>query len=208
MNVLVIPTNRPDRMGEFLGAWRPRPWDTILIVEDAPEVSGTGNCDRILRYCWQDIERSLSQPGIISRGDSAIRAYGFWKAWAMGADVIFTLDDDCFPVEGDYVRQHVRNLEATPACHSSVPGLRVRGLPYANTGALRNIYVSMGLWVGHSDIDSIQVLAHPGRRGDAVLDRGLASRVMPSDEYVRRCGCAILEWRKLFDPGGGQSDRE
>ena len=197
MNVLVIPTNRPDRMDEFLDAWRPWPWDTILIVEDAPEVSATRNDDRILRYSWRDIETSLSQPGIISRGDSAIRAYGFWKAWAMGADYIFTLDDDCFPVEGDYVRQHVQNLEATPAWHSSVPRLRVRGLPYANSGTLRNIYVSMGLWVGHPDIDSIQVLAHLGQRGDAVLDRGLASRVMPSDQYFPLCGMNLAFRREV-----------
>lgn len=188
MNVLVVPTNRPDRIGEFLDAWRPWPWDRILIVEDQPEVSAAAADDRIRRYSWHEIDASLPQPGIISRRDSAIRAYGFWQAWRMGADVIFTLDDDCYPVDGDHVRQHVENLEATPAWHSSVPRLRVRGLPYANTGTLRNIHVSMGLWVGHPDIDSIQALARPGTRGDTVLDRGLVSRVMPGDQYFPLCG--------------------
>jgi hypothetical protein len=76
----------------------------------------------------------------------------------------------------------------------------VRGLPYANAGTLRNIYVSMGLWVGHPDIDAVQVLARPSRRGtsgssgarndygDGVLDRGLSSRLMPGDQYFPMCG--------------------
>lgn len=210
MNVLVIPTNRPDCVGKFLDAWRPWPWDKILIVEDAPEVSGTGNDERIVRYGWHDIDASLSEPGIISRRDSAIRAYGFWRAWAMGADYIFTLDDDCFPVNGEYVRQHMQNLEATPVWHSTVPHLRVRGLPYANTGMLRNIYVSMGLWVGHPDLDAIQLLVQAGRGGDPVLDRGLASRVMPSEQYFPLCGMNLAFRREVaclmyFPPMGADS---
>jgi hypothetical protein len=159
------------------------------------------NCDQIVRYSWRDIDASLPEPGIISRRDSGIRAYGFWRAWAMGAGYIFTLDDDCFPVGGDgdvnHVRQHLQNLEATPAWRSSVPHLRVRGLPYANAGTLRNVYVSMGLWLGHPDIDAIQVLAHPSPGGtreacgdcrDRVLDRGLSSRLMPGEQYFPLCG--------------------
>jgi len=210
MNGLVIPTNRPDRVGEFLDAWRPWRWDRILIVEDAPEVSGTGNDERILRYSWREIDASLAEPGIISRRDSAIRAYGFWRAWAMGVDYIFTLDDDCFPVDGEYVRQHMQNLEATPVWHSTVPRLRVRGLPYANTGTLRNIYVSMGLWVGHPDLDAIQLLAQPGRDADPVLDRGLSSRVMPSEQYFPLCGMNLAFRREVaclmyFPPMGADS---
>jgi hypothetical protein len=191
MNVLVLPTNRPSRVKEFLNAWHPWPWDRILIVEDGPEASGTVNGDQILWHSWRDIDASLAQPDIISRRDSGIRAYGFWRAWVMGADYIFTLDDDCFPVGGDYVRQHLQNLEATPVWHSSVPHLRVRGLPYANAGTLRNVYVSMGLWVGHPDVDAIQLLAHPspgGERRDPVLDRGLSSRLMPGEQYFPLCG--------------------
>jgi len=86
------------------------------------------------------------------------------------------------------VRQHLLNLDATPAWHSTVLPLRVRGLPYENAGTLRNIHVSMGLWIGHPDIDAVQALAHPERRGDAVIERGLASRVMPAEQYFPLCG--------------------
>jgi len=116
MNVLVVPTNRPHRLGEFLDAWRPWPWDRILIVEDAPESSGPdGDGERIHRYSWRDIDTSLPNPRIISRRDSAIRAFGFWRAWTMGASVIFTLDDDCFPLDREYVRQTCRIWRRRPS---------------------------------------------------------------------------------------------
>ena len=129
MNVLVLPTNRPDRASEFLEAWRPFPWDRVIVVEDAPEVSVPGSGDTVVRYCWRDIDAMIEHPEIISRRDSAIRAFGFWKAWQMGADYIFTLDDDCFPVSHDIVDQHIRNIEATPRWGTTVRQLRVRGLP-------------------------------------------------------------------------------
>lgn len=220
MNVLVIPTNRPERVQEFLDAWSPWPWDKILIVEDAPAVSVTSNAvsgnghgwngEQVLTYSWQEIDRSLPQAWIISRRDSAIRSYGFWRAWAMGADYIFTLDDDCFPLDGEYVRKHMENLEATPAWQSTVPRLRVRGLPYMNTGTLQNVYVSMGLWLCHPDIDSIQTLARTGRSGDEVLDRGMSSRVMPSEQYFPLSGMNLAFRREVaclmyFPPMGVDS---
>ena len=109
---------------------------------------------------WRQIDDDLPAPWIISRGDSAIRSYGFWKAWSIGADYIFTLDDDCFPVDRDHVTRHLDNLEATPAWHSTVDGLRVRGLPYSNVGTLRNIRVSTPCgWVTRTSTRSRRWLA-------------------------------------------------
>ncbi len=208
MNVLVLPTNRPDRAEEFLEAWRPWPWDRILIVEDAPEVSAAHADERIVRYCWREIDAMLEQPAIISRRDSAIRAFGFWKAWQMGADYIFTLDDDCFPVSRDYVEQHIQNLEQTPRWGTTVRHLRVRGLPYKNSGTLARAVVSLGLWVGHPDVDAIQSLAHPPERLDAIVDRGLQSWVLPSEQYFPICGMNLAFRREaaclMYFPPMGQ----
>ena len=128
----------------------------------------------------------------------------------MGADVIFTLDDDCFPLDREYVRKHLQNLEATPAWQSTVPLLRVRGLPYANTGTLRNIFLSMGLWIGNPDLDAVQLLAQGARNGDSVLDRGVSSRVMPGDQYFPLCGMNLAFRRDIaclmyFPPMGETS---
>jgi hypothetical protein len=192
VNVLVLPTNRPERAAEFFEAWQPWPWDRIIVVDDGPEISvvpATGrDSERITHYCWRDIDAALERPEIISRRDSAIRAFGFWKAWQMGADYIFTLDDDCFPVSRDYVEQHVRNMEATPRWGTTVRNLRVRGLPYDNVGTLPRVHVSLGLWVGHPDVDAVQSLAHPRGRLDTIVDRGLASWVLPSEQYFPICG--------------------
>lgn len=211
MNVLVVPTNRPDSLAEFLEAWRPWPWDRILIVEDTPTPWPAPFHDpRIVRYCWQDIDASLPHPDIISRRDSAIRAYGFWRAWEMGADYIFTLDDDCFPVDRDHVGHHIQNLEATPRWCSTVRHLRVRGLPYVNTGRQPNVYVSVGLWVGHPDVDAIQALARPGQSLDVVIDRGLSSWLMPGEQYFPLCGMNLAFRREAaclmyFPPMGMNS---
>ena len=221
MNALVVPTNRPERMRDFLDAWVPWPWDTILIIEDAPVVSDSLRHDirsqpasngnqRVGIFSWHEIDAGLANGWIFSRGDSAIRCYGFWTAWAMGADYIFTLDDDCFPVDRDHLRLHLQNLEAVPAWQSTVPRLRVRGLPYENVGKLRNVCLSMGLWMGHPDIDSIQALARCGRNGDAVVERSITSRVMPSAQYFPLSGMNLAFRRDIaclmyFPPMGVDS---
>lgn len=219
MNVLVVPTNRPDTIAEFLDAWWPWPWDKLVIVEDGPEptirwkVPGARSTARdgdLVVCSWSEIDDDLAAPWIISRGDSAIRSYGFWKAWSLGADYIFTLDDDCFPVDRDHATRHLENLKATPAWRSTVDGLRVRGLPYSNIGTLRNVRVSMGLWLGHPDIDAIQTLASRGAPADDVLDRGLTSRVMPADQYFPLCGMNLAFRRDVaclmyFPPMGANT---
>jgi hypothetical protein len=187
VNVLVVPSNRPTSLSAFLDAWQPWPWDRILVVEDGPDISGPRTDGRIMRYCWRDIDASGANPDTFSRRDSGVRAFGYWKAWAMGADVTFTLDDDCFPVDGNHVSGHVQNLDATPAWQTSVSHLHVRGLPYSNVGVLRNVQVSVGLWSGHPDVDAVQTLAARGPF-DAVVARGLHSRLMPSDQYFPLCG--------------------
>src|SRR5207244_1186593 len=96
------------------------------------------NDARVQVFSWEEIERELPEPGIISRQDSAIRSFGFWKAWQLGCEVICTLDDDCWPLlrRPYLVAGHEKNLFRTPRWASTVPGLRVRGLPYRNVGVL------------------------------------------------------------------------
>lgn len=210
MNVLVVPTNRPASVAAFLEAWQPWPWDHIVIVEDGPAIETVVSDPRVTHVCWDDIDRTLALPEIISRRDSAIRAFGFWKAWQMGADTIFTLDDDCYPVDLGYVTGHLRNLQETPRWCSTVRNLRVRGLPYENGGVMTNVAVSLGLWVGHPDIDAVQSLARPVRALDSIMDRGLESWVMPSDQYFPMCGMNLAFRRDVaclmyFPPMGQHS---
>jgi len=63
--------------------------------------------------------------------------------------------------------------------------MRVRGLPYDNLGVLRNVHVSMGLWRGCPDIDSVMTLAG-GQPSLSVT--GTVTRVMPSAAIVPLSG--------------------
>lgn len=220
MNVLVVPTNRPEGLLPFLQAWHPWPWDRLLIIEDAPAVSfrvpASSRDGRPYEHhkvevsSWTEIDQALPQPWIISRQDSAIRSYGFWKAWEMGADHIFSLDDDCFPLPGDHSRTHLDNLYDTPVWESTVPGLQVRGLPYRNLGRLRNVYLSVGLWLGHPDLDAVQALAHGPLTTAPGFERRVPSRVMPGDQYFPLCGMNLAVRREIaclmyFPPMGRDS---
>ncbi len=202
MNALVVPTNSPQRLAEFLEAWAPWPWDRIIVVLDgppAPLIIPAGLADvaavRLECHSWADIDAALPDPSIISREDSAIRSYGFWRAWAAGAEIIFTLDDDCFPIGEGFVEAHRENLYRTPAWQSSVAGMRVRGLPYRNPGILRDVHVSMGLWRGVPDIDAITTLA---ATGEPVASLGAVhTRVMPSAQYFPLSGMNVAFRREV-----------
>jgi reversibly glycosylated polypeptide/UDP-arabinopyranose mutase len=189
---LVIPTNRPSHLREFLDAWRPWPWSRTIVIEDGPEVT----CERppdageeFEIYSWKEIGDSIPDPEIISRRDSAIRAFGFWVGWKRGADYLVTLDDDCLPADGtDLVGEHLANLESTPAWQSTVPGLRVRGLPYRNLGTVRPpAAVSVGLWTGIPDLDAINALAR-GAEAGAELVAAATTRVMTPQQLFPMSG--------------------
>lgn len=186
MNVLVVPTIREKCILEFLKAWRESSanWDEIIIIEDNPKKSF--HLDVKHHYSWEDIERDLGDDAwIISRRDSAIRCYGFLKAYEMGADYIFNLDDDCLPVEEhNFVQEHIHNLEKTPKWTFSIPNMRTRGVPYDNMGTLTNVVMSVGLWQGHPDLDAIQSFSNN------ITDFMPPDHtcVMPSGQYFPLCG--------------------
>jgi len=112
-----------------------------------------------------------------SKKDSAIRSYGFLQACSLNAKrkineyrehVVFTLDDDCRPSKGerggDFFKSHLSNLFDFNVWSSTVPGVRVRGVPYfTNTTHLHKPFVSMsvGTWEGMPDFDSIQRISNP-----------------------------------------------
>jgi reversibly glycosylated polypeptide/UDP-arabinopyranose mutase len=192
VNTLVVPSNSPERVSAFLEAWSPWPWDRVIIVRDGPEVDlalpdsiAAQAAKKLDAYSWAEIDALVPDPAIISRRDSAIRSFGFWRAWLDGAEVIHTLDDDCFPSDEGIVDLHHANLFGTPAWTTTVPGMRVRGLPYRNTGVLTNVLVSMGLWRGSPDLDAITTLSE----GASIAEIGdIDTRVMPSTQYFPLSG--------------------
>jgi hypothetical protein len=168
MNItLVIPTIRTL---SFLTEWGSLLSQcALLVVEDhmskeidVPKTSFV----HISHVCWQDIHDDFKEnEWIFSRANAGIRSYGFWKAWKEGADIIITLDDDCYPVDTNFIERHVKNLSQM-APHDWFPSfphpdfLFTRGFPYQARSDVP-VMVSHGLWGKNLDLDGMTQKAHP-----------------------------------------------
>ena len=206
--LLVVPTIREKCIQEFLEAWMSDSlggWDEVVIVEDNPEPTfKLKRPDRpIYHFSWKDIESDLGEDScIISRRDSAIRSYGFWKAHQMGADYIFTLDDDCFPTdsidsEHTFCNQHIKMIEETPKWTESILGLRTRGLPYINKGKMTNVVANMGFWENTPDFDAVETIAKYNCNIKGFKVPANVNRIIPSGQYFPLCGMNFAFKRKV-----------
>ncbi len=230
-SALVVPTNRPGRVRDFLKAWKGAPFDLVVVVYDgedatSPEAEGLSSLGEpglknalasgfnVEVLDWSSIDRFMPEKArpIFSRCDSAIRSFGFYRAWKAGAKVIFSLDDDCYPIgcPTKFVRTHVYNLEGLPRWVSSVPGLRVRGMPYQNSGAV-DTGLSVGLWSNHPDLDAPTSLVKGDFRLTLADLEKVGTRVMPSLQYFPFCGMNFAFRRDMtplayFPPMGIMSD--
>jgi reversibly glycosylated polypeptide/UDP-arabinopyranose mutase len=204
--VLVVPTIRENSIKSFLSRWDESLWDAIIVVEDNPEP--TFDIKVKYHYCWKDIDTDLKEnASIISRRDSGIKCYGFLKAYQMGADYIFCLDDDCYPIDVlQFQEKHVQNMEQTPRWTQSILGQRTRGIPYHNLGILSNVVFSIGLWKGIPDYDAVQSLAQ-GVPTDFCPPS--ITRIIPKDQYFNFCGMNFAFKREVaplcYFPLMGQS---
>lgn len=109
---LVIPTIRNL---SFLKNWK-REFKNchLIVIEDRemPRIAVPNkNFASINCFSYIDLDKDFGKDSwIFSRKNAGIRSYGFWKAFKMGADVIITLDDDCFPAQKNFVENHLKNL--------------------------------------------------------------------------------------------------
>lgn len=155
MIALIIPTIR--QIDEWYKAWKPQLKDIQLyIIEDKKEktIKVPEECKH---YSWKEIDEDLKDKSwIISRHNSGIRSYGFYKAYKDKADIIITMDDDCFPINGDELNRHILNLKSK-GCISWYNPLEQgysRGFPYDIRGNEAQIVLSHGLWKGVPDLDA------------------------------------------------------
>ena len=161
MNVfVVIPTIRSL---DFLKEWAGEFTNChLVIVEDhkKQEIKTPTNGFLSVRHLtWRHIREDFGKDEwIFPRQNAGIRSYGFWKAHAAGADVIITLDDDCYPAEKDFVKKHLANLasSAPDSWFSTFPNpdyMFTRGFPYGIRNKHR-VVLSHGLWSNKMDMDA------------------------------------------------------
>jgi reversibly glycosylated polypeptide/UDP-arabinopyranose mutase len=182
---LVIPSNRPALLAEFLKAWAPvKDWDKTIIVFDGPEaplIEGADECDV---YDWSDIDNGLKDDSwIVSRKNAGLRIFGYLKAAEHGAKVIATIDDDCRPIDSKgLMGAHVENLYRTPAWVSSDRNLIARGVPYRQRGELSRVMLNVGLWRCVGDYDAPRSLVEGADLNHFEPDP--VTRVAPRGQFV------------------------
>ena len=178
---LVIPTIRNL---DFLRAWG-NAFSTchLIIVEDRPDklVKTPGlKTASVSHFSHKDIDRDLGKSSwIISRKNAGIRSYGFWRAYQAGADVIITLDDDCYPAENNFIEKHLSNLsfqapEGWFATYPDPKWMYTRGFPY-NIREKFPVVISHGLWSGTLDLDA---------RIEQKLERPLNKKPYPPIRFI------------------------
>lgn len=214
---LVVPTNRPERLEAFFKSWEGRGgWDRVVVVEDLPEVSRQfipTLCEKfngtpVWTIFHAEIEAILGpDAGIISKGDSACRCFGFLAAWWGGADYVLTLDDDCLPHISceNLVRAHRVMLENKTKWLSPTGSMRTRGLPYRNAGHLDNVKINVGLWTDNPDLDAPETLVRGNGAGYIPPDD---TWIVPHGQYIPMCGMNLFAHRDalplLYFPKMGQ----
>ena len=157
---LVIPTIRNL---DFLKSWKNEFSNChLIIVEDNKEKTiGLPNLNFLSISCYshKDIEEEFKNDSwIFSRKNAGIRSYGFWKAYEKGADVILTIDDDCFPAEDNFVKKHIDNLDLKMSnkwqtTYPNPTWMYTRGFPYQTRNST-SVYLSHGIWSGALDLDA------------------------------------------------------
>ena len=150
---VVVPSNRPDRLVEFLAAWQPifsRHGVELFVVRDEPET-------------WATL------PDWVPRRTDMIRSWGFLQAYQTDADYVLTLDDDVRPLAGqngsDIFDQYERVFESGAPLSDYVDvgaltsaGVQMRGFPYVDREPA-TVAVQYGGWFGVMDYDARTQLA-------------------------------------------------
>jgi reversibly glycosylated polypeptide/UDP-arabinopyranose mutase len=195
--VVVVPNHLPHL--DFLKEWDELQNVPLIIVQDNDiKPSIPRDFTDVTVFTHQDVALDLQADAwIIPKRTSACRSYGFYKAWQTGADVILTLDNDCYPERANYWRgEHERNLSATTTLDwvSSCTIPFTRGFPYRIRDA-SEVVLSHGLWSNVPDLDAPTALQHPDLR----LEPAYGTTVVPRWSFFPMCGMN-LGWRAELTP--------
>lgn len=191
---LVVPTIRERNILPFLKDWQSEHWD-IFVVEDNPTKQFALQ-DDVRHYSWNEIDTILGENSwIISRRDSAIRSFGFLMAYRAGAEIIYTLDDDCIRIQPSvesFQQEHLKSF-CSNKWTELYPGQRTRGLPYYNKG-FKTIALNVGLWTRNPDLDAIQTLSGSGESWPSERP---PTRLIPRGQYFPMSGMNLCFRRSV-----------
>jgi hypothetical protein len=209
MNIaVVIATCRQESIKRWLAAWKEDLSETaVIVVEDNPTIQfelPTAGYQHVEQHAWDDIDGALGDKSwIIPRRTSAIKSYGFLRAAQLGADAIWTLDDDCFPERtGPYLRsiesimdeEHVDDRHWFNTIYGEYAGedwLYPRGYPY---DIRKKTAVHHGLWSNIPDLDGVTALKYPDFRTGEACD----VEQVPFGKLFPMCGMNLTFTREML----------
>lgn len=193
---IVIPSNRPERIGNFLAAWESEfSGHDVIVIEDGPQKTfALPSWAR--HYSWFEIEHTLlGDSWIIPRRSDCVRSFGFLVA---KGDLILTLDDDCSPEKAGFVAEHIARLTTLPtqcsAWTPTVEGVRTRGTPSGSHDRKEHCVLNHGLWCGVPDIDAETQIALGPHPGFTLIDQ-----IIPRAQFFAMCGMN-LAFRRVMLP--------
>lgn len=218
---IVVPTIRENSIKRFIFEWRKifeKYKISLIIVEDNPTKTFDINLKekfKIYHYSWKDIEKDLGKDSwIIPRRTSAIKSYGFWKAYQLKSDIIIALDDDCYPLEkyiknfnkGDFIKLHCNALFKNEYKENKWIStiklknkIRPRGLPYKQLEIViksHDVILNHGLWANVPDFDAITQLKF---KKFPKIDEYFLQQLIPIGKFFSMCGMN-LAWKRELTP--------
>ena len=138
-------------------------------------------------YSHKEIDEELGDDSwIIARGDGGIKSFGLLKAWDDNNDIIICLDDDVFPLHGNFVQQHIDKLNKKVVNSNFMNSVKsdevfMRGVPYSER-IKRPVVFNMGLWTDNPDLDALTQINY---RGEPYRLR--KNKVVPKSCYFPHC---------------------
>lgn len=195
---IVIPTIREASIIKFLKEWKPFFGECqIIVVEDNP--TKTFDIKGVEHYSWKEIDAELKKDSwIIPRKSSSIKSFGFLKAYHSGADIIVSLDDDCYPHDDTFLNQHVINLDTlhtlkwtNTLMHTNV--VFPRGFPYDIRNKNETV-ISHGLWLDNPDLDAISEIANEKY---SINENTTITELIPYNNYFPMCGMNLAFKREV-----------
>jgi reversibly glycosylated polypeptide / UDP-arabinopyranose mutase len=207
---IVIATNRPLQFRAWFDAWKTKLGDVpVYVIEDAPEKSDELEFISIVKdwhhYSWCEIDADLAgKSWIIPRRSSAIKSYGFLKAYQDGHEAIWTLDDDCFPEEWDsgwrypgLVAHYLKESRPDDSRFNTIrnSGLFPRGYPYGHRQEKQPVMIHHGLWSGIPDLDGVTALEY----SKVEFEQFHTVERVPSGRLFPMCGMN-LSFRRAMTP--------
>jgi len=190
---IVVPSNRVDEMWKFKSEWESE-HATIFCVWDKETKPGRFTDSKTFRsISHREIKEQYGEVSkIFSTNDGGIRIAGFLEAARAGAEVIIVLDDDTRPhgSVADFIEGHCQNLRGGfPRWISSAPGIHQRGLPYLpDIKIQRPVLLSVGLWQGVPDVDTIETFAALRRKISLHYIPPKGTRIVPAGQLVTLSG--------------------